>query len=500
MYLPPHTQASFPTASEVLLDGTGYLTPLDLSEFDRAVHEYLNAEYFKCPSSGVELVMRLTKLREYRETEIYLTILATLNKVLANLFVDKKLSKLYSDAVLIKGERPWGINGSMCNVTIISLSALLKYTPENKIHRHGRDSIFSLVEKEMPMMPFPFTVDLLKDALRLYMSPYGQVADTEQVVFPSCDCVGGPKNKPQRHDPCKKPSVVLAISVYTEEEADRRAVEDDEFYQKFDEISEDVKIYLSSESGMKLHEKEVKKREIILYEDVELRDDIKTGEIIKIRGVREVILSAERRKKAFEEGEEFANHGFKSISEPIAIINEQQEKLNKLQLRIDALQLQIDSLNAQLSVSWGGKMNLAASDIIQKYCVMAYMRAVKRFRIYASVMKVRRPWDGEDGAIFADWMKKFSTKYSSDTMKIEELEAMMAADEAAYQAAKEAELLEAAQLGHSLEEFDWDGTDDMAKYSTSLYDRYKDSKDIMGSMMAAFGNAAGFFGGLLGKK
>jgi len=98
---------------------------------------------------------------------------------------------------------------------------------------------------------------------------------------------------------------------------------------------------------------------------------------------------------AFEDGEDFANHGYKSLSEPIATLNEQQEKLNKLQLRIDTLQAQIDALNSQLNVSWGAKMNRAAADIIQKYCVLAYNRSVKRFRIYASVMKVRRPWDGE---------------------------------------------------------------------------------------------------------
>ena len=67
-------------------------------------------------------------------------------------------------------------------------------------------------------------------------------------------------------------------------------------------------------------------------------------------------------------------------------------------------------------------MNIAASDIIQKYCVLSYNRAIKRFRIYASVMKLRRPWDGEDGVLFADWMKKFSVKYSAETMKIEELD------------------------------------------------------------------------------
>jgi len=154
--------------------------------------------------------MRLTQLREHRETEIYLKILNTLNEVIGELTSDKKMSKLFSDAVVIREQRPWGIKDSLVNVWVVSLNAVLKNTPENKLHRKGRQSIFSMVDKRLPPMPFPFTVDLLKDAVRLYMSPYGQVADTEQVMFPSCDCINGPKNKPSRHDPCKKPSVVLA--------------------------------------------------------------------------------------------------------------------------------------------------------------------------------------------------------------------------------------------------------------------------------------------------
>ena len=77
---------------------------------------------------------------------------------------------------------------------------------------------------------------------------------------------------------------------------------------------------------------------------------------------------------------------------------------------------------------------------------------------------------------------------------------MMKADDAAYQAARDAEILEAIQLGKPLEEFDWDGTDEMEKYSVELYTRYKASKDILGNMMAMLGSTAGFLGGLFGKK
>ena len=86
-------------------------------------------------------------------------------------------------------------------------------------------------------------------------------------------------------------------------------------------------------------------------------------------------------------------------------------------------------------------------------------------------------------------------------MKIEDLGSMMKADEEAYQAEKAAEALEAAQLGQATEEFNWDGTEEMeARYSTAVYTRYKDSKDLLGGMMAAFGDAAGFIGGLFGEK
>ena len=494
-------EAAFPTSSEILEDGTGYLTPQDLGQFDQAVHEYLNGEYFKCPASGIELVMRLSKLREYRETEIYLIVLEAFNVVLKRIVKDKKLRKLYSSAVVTTGQRPWGIQKQMMNVWIVGLQCLLKDTPENKIHRKGRPSIMSLIEKELPPMPFPFTIDLMKDALRLYTSPYGQVADTENFTFDDCDCVGGPKNKPLRHDPCKKAAVVMCISVYTEEEAERRAVEDEDMYLMFDEVSEEIDVYLSSDEGMKAHELEVKRREETLAEDIELRDDIKTGEILKLRAARGVIVDVERRKKAFEDQEDFASHGFKNISEPISLINEQEEILNKVQLRIDALDLQIKEIQKEKNRSWASKKTLAARDIRQKYCVLKYLRTVKRFRIYASIKGLRRPWDGEDGADFAVWMRKLGAKYAPGTIDIDDLDKMQEEDEAAFLKEQEEERELATSQGRKIVDYDWEGAspEDMKNFKLAVYDRYMESKNIFGSAMA-IANAAGDFIGGLSKK
>ena len=269
----------------------------------------------------------------------------------------------------------------------------------------------------------------------------------------------------------------------------------------FDEITEDIALYLSTEEGVKELELEVRRREETLLEDIELRDDIKTGEILKSRAARGIIVDLERRKKAFEEHEEFSAHGFKELAEPIALINEQEEILKKVQLRIDALDLQIKEINKEKSRSWSSKKAKAAADMTCKYCVKKYLRIVKRFRIYASVKGLRRPWDGEDGAEFAIWMRKLGAKYAPGTIEVDSLEKMQEEDEIAYQREKKEEEDLAVQQGRKVMEFDWDDAspEDMHKYKLPVYERYLESKNMFGSA-TAMANAAGDFLGSLSKK
>jgi hypothetical protein len=241
-----------PNAFEVLQDGTGFLTPDDLAEFDQAVNEYVNGEFYKCPASGPEIVESLSKLRDFRETEIYLTtlengLLTVLEKIVQTKGnkrgrgADSKFSrKLYGDGVLMTNQqRPWGRNGEMCNVWCVSLPALLRDVPVgNCLYPNGRESIFELIRQTLPPMAFPVTVDLLKDSLRLYVSPYGQVANTESVTFKGCDCYDEVRNRPLRHNPCVKPAVVIVKSIYLDEEAERRDIEEDEYIERFEEMEQ----------------------------------------------------------------------------------------------------------------------------------------------------------------------------------------------------------------------------------------------------------------------
>lgn len=112
-----------PIASECLEDGTGFLTPKDTDEFDLAVDEYINGKFvilhnefdvlvifiwlqttgemYTCPASGKEIVSALVKLRDSRESQIYLEVLTAMTQAITMCLEDP----LYGSAVLGNAKR-----------------------------------------------------------------------------------------------------------------------------------------------------------------------------------------------------------------------------------------------------------------------------------------------------------------------------------------------------------------------------------------------------------
>lgn len=398
-------QAFTPTSSEVLEDGTGFLSPEDLAEFDVAVHEFLNSEYYRCPATAEELVASIAKLREDRETELYLTIIRTFLSVLAAI-EDEPDHRYANDSTIRMTNKPWGRDGEACACYAVSLPALLRDTPPSSFYPEGRPSIFSLIAQRMPHISFPFTIDLLKDSIRLYVSPYGIIADTEQVIFSACDCMDTALNKPKRHDVCTKAAVLIAKSVYVEEEADRREKEEDEFMERFEEIDFNVRIWLLTEEGQKAMSQEVRARKNVLKEETSLREEMLFMQQMKQTKAKNVLDDLLNRKALLETGAAYEQHGFTDLTEALKKINKAEDDVNVLAERIEILTDMVTKLKASTNQDYQSFCFQAAADLVQKYCVLGYHSAVLAFRRYAAANGLQRHWDGEDGAAYLEWKSK----------------------------------------------------------------------------------------------
>lgn len=462
-----------PIACEVLEDGTGFLTPEDLAAFDQAVHEYCNGEYYKCPATAEEIVGKLVGLREERETELYLVILRTFLKVVKRL-VDTE-DPLFKNSTIFSDQRPWGKDGELCNVWVISLASLLRDLPPNKIYSDGRPSIFNLIAAELPPISFPFTVDLLKDSMRLYQSPYGQVADTERVTFPTCDCVDEARNKPKRHMPCVKPAVVLVKAVYVEEEATRREIEEEEFLERFQEVEDEVRIWFATEEGKRELDKEVRRRKQVLKEEISLRDEMIMSLTLKMKKSVDNLHRLEKRKTLFEEGAGIEMHGFNNINEAIQQIANTKTEIDATNDKANVLTEATKKLKDELSQDWKIAYGKAMEDLVHKYCSISYEKAVYAFRRHAVQNNLNRHWDGDDGDSFEAWRRKNvvfnvdgTLKFSEDpdAEKEEEDEENEENKDGKEKDAKPKDLLLAP-------EYDWRETEDMSKFKLNIYTRYR---------------------------
>ncbi len=457
-------ESLMPLAFEVLEDGTGFLIPSDLLSFDQAMNEYLNGEIFNCPASGEEIANSITKLRENRETELYLLILYTFLKVLRRIVVDDELRDLYVPSHIFSAQRPWGRQGEMCNVWVISLQSLLRDTAENCVVSKFRPSIFGLISKELPPIAFPFTVDLLKDAIRLYVSPYGSIADTEQVVFPQCDCIDEKRNKPKRHDTCTKPAVVIVKSIYVDEEANKREVEEDEYLERFEEIEDEIRIWLLTKEGKVLLEKEVRRRKDALSEEIGLREEMQLSQELKLKKCRDNVRALEIRKNLFEQGAAYENHGFYNINEALQAIAREEEEADKYLERSQLLKESINELKAIYNLDWKTSCVNAAFDMIQKYCVQSHADTVYKYRKEAFDNGWKRYWDGEDGDAFEEWSRSHADHLLMHGGVVKDPVAV-------------ARKKDDADSDSELEpEFDFSGTDEMGKFKLTLYNRYRTSR------------------------
>lgn len=219
----------------------------------------------------------LASLRDKRENDLYETILNTVHKVLERVLTDS--SARFTTAVYNKSMRPWGRKGELAQVHVVSWNAVLNAAPRSAYHPDGRSAIIELVREALPPMPFYLSPELLLDSIKLFSSPYGQVAAIEDIEYPKCDCVEEKKGRVRAsmHKPCRKASLVLLTSIYTPEEASRREEEDEVFFEIFEEVEEQVRFWVQNDDGKVFHKKICKQRRVELTEEISLREEMQMG-------------------------------------------------------------------------------------------------------------------------------------------------------------------------------------------------------------------------------
>lgn len=480
-----------PLATETLEDGTGFLTPQDLDEFDDAINEYVHGELYLCPASGQEIVKAVVDLRDFRETELYLQCLTAFYKTIE----DAKKSDKFGHAVLTETKRSWGRNGELVNCYVISMHALLRDTPGNKYFQpDGRPAMIHSIRDTMPKTSFPFSKELLKDSLRLYVSPYGQISDTENFQYVACDCIDERRLKPLSHEPCEKPSVVLIKIIYTEEEAARRDEEEDMFAIKFDEIEGEVHLWLNTDEGYALLNKQIKLRRRMIADDISIREEVYKNEMYKERMYEASVSKIARRLIQFEENLAFDVHHITSIEEGRKMVKDADKKLARQKVRVVACAEALERLEDMSAMNRRGLKALISQELVRKYAVNYYNEAIKAVRKKAIRENLRRPWDGEDGEFF-EFMKNrivLSAKEAAaegghdgqvnlmDALAKEEADMLRLAE------------LEAAAKENALEmeskpEFDWEDTEDMSKYACPMYDLYlHEHRGLLGKVRSFF--------------
>jgi len=378
----------------------------------------------------------------------------------------------------------------------VSLLCLLRDAPPNPFQPEGRPSLFSLIDAALPPMAFPFTVDLLKDAIRLYESPYGQIADTEHVTYPSCDCIDDVRFKPKRHNPCAKVSVVLCKSIYVTEEANRREIEEDEFISRFTTIEDDIKIWLQTDEGRLSQDREIKRRKAVLKEEIELRGEMIDAQLLKLKRANDALHSVTKRKEQLEEGEPYESHGFKTMGDALQAVNEVNDEIARLENRITKLTDQLNQMKHDVAQDYEVFHKKTSLGIIQKYCVLNYNKHVGKHRFYALKYKLNRYWDGEDGAGFEEWQKSHS--YAGDTTEMDlmmkELDkkepppgvlkredstnSIKSNTSKKSDASVASNATGASGKGPNIpDEYNFKETDDMERYHLYIYNRYRRERD-----------------------
>jgi hypothetical protein len=264
-------------------------------------------------------------------------------------------------------------------------------------------------------------------------------------------------------------------TIYVEEEVNRREVEEEEYMELFKEVDMEVTVYLKTEEGMEATKKEIKLRDAKLVEELNLRTEMLDMERFNLTLLQKEMVIAKNNKEKFERGDPFSEHNCENIGDAIAGITAVEDKIELCKGRQKKIEEAIVKMRTDQAMDLPTKELKAADDLIQKYIFLRYQQTIKICRTFAAMRGLRRPWDGDDGKLYKKWLDGYINR-DNEVLTMKQLR------EREEQREEEAAIAEKEKKGglpgdHKVEEFTWEGCDNMLNYTFPLYIRYMTNRE-----------------------
>ncbi|CAB1109198.1 unnamed protein product [Ectocarpus sp. CCAP 1310/34] len=416
-------EALVPQCCGVLMSNTGYLTPPDLDEFDKAINRFINGDFYRHPLTAETILDVVQDLRATRKKEFYERIVAHL---MAQIFFEETRDVFSENVFCRHTTRPWGrrggpviglwtfIQGDLGTVTLkvgclaIALSALFEDTPKNAFVEEFRPAFWTEALKTLPRTVFEYSHKALRKALLTLRSAYGPIATFEDLTFEFCECIDPNTGEEIRHPKgeCVVPGLVVVKIIYTAQEALRRKEEEKEVFEAFKKTDTQVRKWIKTKQGSTRVTDEVKKRKAVQSFRVGIID----ASIAQLQGLvtlkQELLVFAQQRKTQFDNGEPFHFHSLANTEEATALVENAEKEVNDKRDEIEALELERTHLKVKLKERVPEIAAQLEDSLVDKYCYVEYTEILNRNRTRALKEGWRRPWDGMDGEDFGKWAKE----------------------------------------------------------------------------------------------
>jgi hypothetical protein len=181
----------------------------------------------------------------------------------------------------------------------------------------SRECLWSETMKILPTSMFEYDAAALKRAVNGLRSAYGKVACIDEISYEPCTCVNEITGQSINHAPgeCLRISLVIVKIAYTTAERQRRKDEENEIYQAFQRITNEIEEFVSTLEGRRQIKNELKKRKATY--SIELSEcGIKVSTLkadIKIK--LEHLNFQQSRREQFRAGQPLAHHSLHNTAE-----------------------------------------------------------------------------------------------------------------------------------------------------------------------------------------